>query len=372
MRIVFTQFAPPFEHGLDEIAYLRYDDWYAKLRRHFATLGHEVAFVSQTRRKQLLHLPWQGYQAFFFPVTNPKDRQHDGRLWYLSPEAETWLAAFQPDILHVVGTGTEMAPRFLQQAGNAVAFLWERTMLSTTTLAWPEMRLFDYFLLPNSQACQLAATAGMAKEHLFLLPLGTDTDTFHPLGQPRRYDLVSSGNLSSQKQYHRVQRIVLEHGLSWLHAGGYIKGKPYSRLNDLLHSHNMRKIGLFRGLKRSGDGKVASARFSHDRMPEVYNQGRLLVHPSLKEGAARAVQEALACATPVVGLRQALPWVEPEFGLLLDDVNELEGAILQLLADPPRLEAMGAAGRKWLQDNHAFTRLAAFVENLHGLGKRKW
>ncbi|MBF0155005.1 MAG: glycosyltransferase family 4 protein [Magnetococcales bacterium] len=371
MRIVFTQFAPPFEHGLSEVDYLAYDDWYARLRRHFAARGDEVAFVSQTLRRERLHLSWQGYQAYFFPVVNPGERQHDGRLWYRSPEAESWLESFQPDILHVVGTGTEMAPRFLQRARQAVAFLWERTMPSPTTLAWPEIALCDYFLQPNTLALQSALAAGLPAERLFLLPLGADTDTFRPLELPRRYDLVSSGNLSSQKQYHHVQRLVQEHRLSWLHAGGYVKGRPYSRWQDLLYSHNMRRLGLLRGLKRSRDGLVASARFSHDRMPEVYNQGRLLVHPSVKEGTARAVQEALACATPVVGLRQTLPWVEPEFGLVVDTIEELGQAVLALLADPQRLAAMGRAGREWLLKNHSFAQLAAFVENLHRLPKKR-
>ncbi|MBF0427111.1 MAG: glycosyltransferase family 4 protein, partial [Magnetococcales bacterium] len=367
MRIAFTQFTPPFEHGLSETAYLAYDDWYAKLRRHFADQGHTVAFVSQTRRGELLQLSWQGYQALFFPVINPKDRQHDGRLWYQSPAAAAWLKQFQPDILHVVGTGSEMAVQVLREAGQAITFLWERTMPSAASLAWPEIACADYLLQPNALALQTALAAGLPRERLFLLPLGADTETFRPLDLPRRYDLVSSGNLSSQKQYRFVQQLVQKHNLSWLHAGGYVKGKPYRRLDDWLHSHHLRRIGLFRGLKQSPDGRVASARFSHQRMPEVYNQGQLLVHPSIKEGSARAVQEALACATPVVGLRQALPWVEPEFGLLLDSLDALEHTVRALLADRERLAAMGRAGRAWLLQNHSFAKLAARIEELHHL-----
>lgn len=368
MRIVFTQFTPPFEHGMSEEEYLRYDDWFAKLRRAFAATD-EVVFLSLTKKKKLISLEWDNYLALFFPVDNPQEgRQREGRLWYTSQRACNWLREYRPDIVHVIGTGSEMAARVLETAADSLSFLWERCTVTDRTLASRELALCDYYVHPTQQSLERALPV-MSGDRLLLVPLGTDTETFRPLAVAKEFDIVSVGRLTPSKQFDALQRVVVKHNLSWLHAGGYVKGPPYGKWEDYRYSRHLQRLGLGRGPKRSASGKMVSGRFPHQEMPNVYNRARLMVHPSRGEGAARAVQEALACAVPVVVLKDVVPWVEADFGMALDDVSQLERSVMELLANAEHLQKMGERGRNWLIAHHAFNHLAETVRGYHDFPK---
>ncbi len=99
-----------------------------------------------------------------------------------------------------------------------------------------------------------------------------------------------------------------------------------------------------------------------DRPEEVYAAADLLVMTSEAEGVPLAMLEALATRTPVVACRagsieEALP---EECGVLVepgpDEHVRLAQAILELLDDPQRMQAMGAAGRARIEENHSLER----------------
>ena len=80
--------------------------------------------------------------------------------------------------------------------------------------------------------------------------------------------------------------------------------------------------------------------------------------------------EALAMRTPVVACRagaieEALP---EECGVLVDpgrdEAHYLAEAILELIADPERMRAMGAAGRALVQRNHSLETARAGYRSL--------
>jgi glycosyltransferase involved in cell wall biosynthesis len=80
-----------------------------------------------------------------------------------------------------------------------------------------------------------------------------------------------------------------------------------------------------------------------------YRRAELLVHPARWEGFGLALLEAMLAAKPVVATRvSAAPEIvaDGETGLLVapDDAPGLGEAVLELLADPVRAEAMGEAG----------------------------
>jgi glycosyltransferase involved in cell wall biosynthesis len=85
-------------------------------------------------------------------------------------------------------------------------------------------------------------------------------------------------------------------------------------------------------------------------------QADVLVMPSLSEGLGVAVLEAMAMGKPVVasntgGLPEAV--ADGETGLLVPPGNAeaLAGALLALLEDPDRAQAMGKAGRRRAVDH---------------------
>jgi glycosyltransferase involved in cell wall biosynthesis len=86
------------------------------------------------------------------------------------------------------------------------------------------------------------------------------------------------------------------------------------------------------------------------RIPELLGALDGVVHPSLREGLARVLPQALLTGRPVVsydvdGAREV---VLPETGFLLKprDTDGLASAVLRLAADPALRDAMGREGRR--------------------------
>jgi glycosyltransferase involved in cell wall biosynthesis len=86
------------------------------------------------------------------------------------------------------------------------------------------------------------------------------------------------------------------------------------------------------------------------RIPELLAATDAVVHPSLREGLARVLPQALLTGRPVIsydvdGAREV---VLPETGILLRprDTSGLAAAVLRLAADPALRDAMGREGRR--------------------------
>jgi glycosyltransferase involved in cell wall biosynthesis len=86
-----------------------------------------------------------------------------------------------------------------------------------------------------------------------------------------------------------------------------------------------------------------------DRIPELLNAVDAVIHPSLREGLARVIPQALLVGRPVISydIDGAREVVLPQTGILLKprDLAGLREAILTLAADPEKRAAMGREGR---------------------------
>jgi glycosyltransferase involved in cell wall biosynthesis len=87
-----------------------------------------------------------------------------------------------------------------------------------------------------------------------------------------------------------------------------------------------------------------------DRIPELLGAMDAVVHPSLREGLARVLPQALLAGRPAIsydvdGAREV---VLPETGILLKtrDILGLTAAVLRLAADPALRDTMGTEGRR--------------------------
>jgi glycosyltransferase involved in cell wall biosynthesis len=90
------------------------------------------------------------------------------------------------------------------------------------------------------------------------------------------------------------------------------------------------------------------------RIPELLGALDAVVHPSLREGLARVLPQALLVGRPAIsydvdGAREV---VLPETGVLLPprDIPGLTAAVLRLAADPDLRRAMGEEGRRRFTD----------------------
>jgi glycosyltransferase involved in cell wall biosynthesis len=108
-----------------------------------------------------------------------------------------------------------------------------------------------------------------------------------------------------------------------------------------------------------------------ERIPELLGGLDAVVHPSLREGLARVLPQALLVGRPVIsydvdGAREV---VLPETGILLAlrDVEGLCDAILKLAADPSLRASLGSEGRRRFADQF---RHETMTEQLRALYQR--
>jgi len=77
----------------------------------------------------------------------------------------------------------------------------------------------------------------------------------------------------------------------------------------------------------------------------------------------------LCCELPVVVSKKAVPWVEPEFGIAIDELSQLDEAVRSLLSDNNKIKKMGKNGRDWLMANHSFSHLYDVVAGFNQMEK---
>ena len=105
------------------------------------------------------------------------------------------------------------------------------------------------------------------------------------------------------------------------------------------------------------------------RIPELLAGVDAVIHPSLREGLARVLPQALLVGRPVIsydvdGAREV---VLPETGVLLKsgDLTGLKAAILRLAAEPDTRAAMGAFGRARFADQFRHETMTRDIRALY-------
>ena len=117
-------------------------------------------------------------------------------------------------------------------------------------------------------------------------------------------------------------------------------------------------------------------RIAHDQLPQALAQADMLVQPSIgEESFGITLVEAMACALPVLASRQGgmteivVPGVTGDL-IAAGDVEAWRAGIAQLLSQPDRMRAMGAAGRMRVVAEFTWAANAARLEQLLQEGRR--
>ncbi len=374
MKILFTIFTPPYAQGYlahgggglsVEEKFVRYKDWLGVLRSTLA-VSHEVKLISLTKEPDVLSIWHEGYESIFFPVLDAKVSVADGR-WDLDAQGVTeWVGAFDPDVIHIIGSGQKLSLEILQSSYASRCVLWERTKFKPEShLQWDELRLCKRYILSTVEQ-QLEAGKYLTTEKLLSFPMGVNVDLFCPDSSVKDIDVFSVGRFwSTGKRLDIVFNLVKRNQLSWFIAGSVIKGWPYRSWEDFLFFSGPRRLLKLRRVKKALFYPFTSGFFPNDELPSLYNRAKVFVHPSTEEGASRAVNEALACGIPVVVHKDGAPYIKPEFGVVCESDQEFEVAVMALLGDDKRREEMGRKGREWIMKNHSAKKLLDAVNILN-------
>jgi glycosyltransferase involved in cell wall biosynthesis len=128
---------------------------------------------------------------------------------------------------------------------------------------------------------------------------------------------------------------------------------------------------LLADLERSGirDAFILTGLVPPDEIPELLSAVDGVIHPSLREGLARVIPQALLVGRPVISydIDGAREVVSPETGILLKprDLEGLTAAIGRLAGDASVRTAMGQEGRRRFADQFRHETMTRRLRSLY-------
>lgn len=205
------------------------------------------------------------------------------------------------------------------------------------------------------------------RQHLVVLPNGVDLAYFspgpaHPAMAPcvrHPATLVFSGKMSYHANVtaalHLVQAIM---PLVWRH-------RPEVRVQIV----GKDPPPVVRALATAGQPNMVEVTGTVPAIPPYLRQATIAVAPVLySAGIQNKVLEAMACGTPVVASPQAVAGMSAPSGTAFYQAatpQHFAEQILALLDDPQRCQQLGAAGRRYVEQHHAWPTLVARLEAIY-------
>lgn len=285
--------------------------------------------------------------------------------WPLVRRLNARLRARGVDILHTHNPGPHQYGAAARLLGGVPALLHTkhgRNVVRDRKGRWAEFgagRLSDLVVPVSSDAAEVARRVERIPDHkLRVIRNGIAIDGA-PLAQvlpdgrpPRAIHVARLNHIKDQVTLLRAARRVADllPGFTLDIVGDGEMREPLHalardlRLDDVVHFHGMR-----------------------DDIPELLAGADLFVLPSLSEGVAITLLEAMAAGLPVVasdvgGNREVV--VPSVTGLLCPagDPEALAAAMLEAISDPARARAWGRAGRERVAAEFNLTRTVAAYE----------
>jgi starch synthase len=320
----------------------------------------------------------------------------------------------EADIVHCHTWYTYFAGGLLKELLNAPLVLtthslephrpWKKEQLGTAyqASAWLERTAFAHadgvIAVSEAMKSETHELYRVPSDRIRVIHNGIDLDHYRPTFDPET--LVSLGIDARKPFILFVGRITRQKGL--IH---FVNALPYLRkgIQVVLCAGAPDTPALLMAIREKvnqlrshGDLKIVwiSETVPHDRLVVLYSHADLFICPSVYEPFGIVNLEAMACATPVVasavgGIREAV--VHGKTGILVPFASfaggdfeprdpegfsrDLAAAINELLDSPARLQAMGTAARRRVEEHFGWRSIAAktleFYREVMELYRRK-
>lgn len=202
----------------------------------------------------------------------------------------------------------------------------------------------DYITVQSSFAEKTFTDRGIPAARLIKLPLGVDVELFRPV--PKKDDVfrvLYAGSLSLRKGSIYLIRAIAD--LQLPNFEFVLNGHVPAELRDLLRPYS-RHIKF-----------VGSLPFNELR--NLFSQASIFVLPTIEDGYAKVVSEAMACGLPVIATTNCgAPDVMSDgvegFIVPIRDSNSIRDRIIQLYEDSDLRDRMGAAAL--IKARHSLSR----------------
>jgi glycosyltransferase involved in cell wall biosynthesis len=197
----------------------------------------------------------------------------------------------------------------------------------------------------------LAAGVGQADQYLTVYS-GMDADAFLQPSRPRQEVRQALGLADDEIAFATVARLFELKGHDDLVAVAPAVLKTNPRVRFVWIGDGILRDKLVADLQHAGirDAFILTGLVPPDQIPGLLAAADAVIHPSLREGLARVIPQALLVGRPVIsydvdGAREV---VLPETGILLTprDLDGLTAAIGRVASDASLRASMGEEGRR--------------------------
>jgi glycosyltransferase involved in cell wall biosynthesis len=305
--------------------------------------GCEVRIAALTPRDRR-GLPAIERAGFAVTIRDGGEKDHLRALRWLDAEAMAW----QPDLIWTSLTRATLLGQIVGQMHAIPVVSWQHAAylkpVNALLLRWRQHRSVFWVADSDTVAAWAQARLGLDPARVGVWPLFSADEHAK---QARPWQPGTPIRIGSLGRLHRVKGYdVLIAALSQLRASGAIKGLPLEI--DIAGDGDLRCELV---TQASCEG-LHHLRFVGFTEPGSFLAGlHLYLQPSRSEGLCIAAHEAMAAGLPVLAstvgeLRYSI--ADGETGALVPpgDVQALAARLAELLHDPDRLAAMGAAARR--------------------------
>jgi len=285
--------------------------------------------------------------------------------WSCLQAIRSWLRVTRPDVVHCHGYKADLygyaATRGLGIPLVATCHNWTNDNRNLKLYARADravLRRFEHVAAVSAGVERSLADAGVPPRRISVIGNGVPVEaiasaapTLGTLAGGGAQLVGAVGRLVESKGFDVLLRaipevIAAEPMTKFVIVGD---GPERERLETMAAGLGVREHVVFTGVR--GD------------MPGIYRSLRQFVLPSFNEGMPMSVLEAMAASAPVVATRVgALPELigQAQAGTLVapGDSNDLAQAILRLLREPERADAMGRNGYAWVRDRYSSRAMA--------------
>jgi len=196
------------------------------------------------------------------------------------------------------------------------------------------LKYIDYYIAPSNFVKKSLINEGIDEEKIFVVPFGVDIEKFKPVEKDYNgiFRVAFSGNVNNRKGIPYLIKAWKE--LNLKDAELNIYGRVYPEVKKYLTDAEKYNIKLH--------GFVSNI---NEELPKNH----IYVFPSLLEGSAKSVYEALACGLPVITTENAGSVVEngkEGFIIPIQDVESLKEKILFFYNNREMIKEFGKRARK--------------------------
>jgi glycosyltransferase involved in cell wall biosynthesis len=218
-----------------------------------------------------------------------------------------------------------------------------------------ERALADVIVSPSRYVTRCLVEHGVAEHKIALVPFGADTEQFRPPSERRsdtRFRLLYVASINDRKGTRYLLQAWRE--LALPNADLVLAGAPDDAGRALLRQHG-------------GSARVIG-HVPWFELPDLFRSADAFVLPSLAEGSALVTYMAMASALPVIVTEDAGSVARDGIdGLIVRsrDVDALKAAIVRLYEHQDEARAMGASGRRLIEQQYTWAHYHARIAALH-------